>query len=68
MEELWCSKVLVKKIKNAVTRAPFEDKLAVGLQELRRSQGGGNFLLIAKNLKEIKNLTQYLDLPAPVKN
>lgn len=60
-------KGISEKIKNAVTRAPFEDKLAVGLQELRRSQGGGNFLLIAKNLKEIKNLTQYLDLPAPVK-
>ena len=60
-------KGLSDKIKNAVMRAPFEDKLAVGFRELQKSSGGGNFLLVAKNLKEIQNLTTYLDMPVPVK-
>lgn len=53
-------------IKNFVNQAPFEDKLALGLQELINGPKVGNVLLVANNLKEIPRLLDYMQIPIAI--
>ncbi len=53
-------------IKNFVKNAPFDDKLAIGLKELLNGPATGNILLVAKDLKEIPKLMDYMQLPIAI--
>lgn len=54
------------KIATIVKNAPFEDKLAIGLNELVKGPRVGNVLLVVENNKELPKLMEYLQLPIPI--
>lgn len=54
------------KIKNFVANAPFEDKLAFGLEEMLKGPRIGNVLSVTKDLNEVPRLMDYLEIPIPI--
>lgn len=55
------------RIKTAVMKTSFEDKLAVGLKQLKKSRGIGNYFLAAKDIKGIQELMKFIDIPVAIK-